>query len=171
MKIQHYAIVFIIIILPFSIVCKSLINNKIDALNNETRINNALDVATTDAIDTLIDLNDVYYGLYDGQTIDVTPAIAKEGIKVFFESFSVNNTLPFVEDEKFAESYFSPYIPAIVVIAYDGFYVYSIEKTASGTYEYVLSPKIPYAYAETTSNGTYYINFSLRKLYKTIYSR
>ena len=157
MKIQHYAIIFIIIILPFSIVCKSRINNKIDVLNNETRINNALDTATMDAIDTLIDLNGEYYALYEGQTLDVTPTIAKEGIKVFFQSLALNDSLPFVADEKFAENYFSPYIPAIIVVAYDGFYVYSIEKTASNTYEYVLSPKIPYAYEE---NG-YFINFSL----------
>ena len=158
MKIQHYAIVFIIIILPFSIICRSRINNKIDVLNNETKINNALDVATMDAIDTLIDLNEEYYALYDGQTIEITPTIAKEGIKVFFQSLSLNDSLPFVANEKFAEEYFSPYIPAIVVVAYDGFYIYSVEKnSSSGLYEYVLSPKIPYAYVQSG----YYINFSL----------
>lgn len=157
MKIQHYAIIFIIIILPFSIICKSKINNKIDVLNNETRINNALDVATTDAVDTLIDLNDEYYALYDGEMLDVTPTIAKEGIKTFFQSLSVNNNLPFTSGDKLGEEYFSPYIPAILVIAYDGFYIYSVEETNTGIYEYVLSPKIPYAYEE---NG-YYINFTL----------
>lgn len=160
MKIQHYAIIFIIIILPFSIICKSRINNKIDVLNNETRINNALDTATMDAIDTLIDLNNEYYGMYEGQTIDITPTIAKEGIKTFFQSLSLNNNLPFIagsNGDKFAENYFSSYIPAIVVVAYDGFYVYSIEDKPDGTFGYVLSPKIPYAY----QSGNYYINFSL----------
>lgn len=166
MKIQHYAIIFIIIILPFSIICKSRINNKIDVLNNETRINNALDTATMDAIDTLIDLNNEYYAMYEGQTIDITPTIAKEGIKTFFQSLSINNNLPFVTGEDFAENYFSPYIPAIIIVAYDGFYVYSVEESG-GIYQYVLSPKIPYAY----QSGNYYINFSLRKLYKTIYTR
>ena len=158
MKIQHYAIIFIIIILPFSIICKTRITNKIDVLNNETRINNALDVATMDAVDTLIDLNNEYYALYEGQTIDITPTIAKEGLKTFFQSFSVNNNLPFVKDDTLAESYFSAYIPAIIVVAYDGFYIYSVEDKPGGTFGYVLSPKIPYAYEE----DGYYINFSLR---------
>lgn len=159
MKIQHYAIIFIMIILPFSLVCKSKINNKIDALNNETRINNALDVATMDAIDTLIDLNNEYYAMYDGQTINVTPDIAREGIKVFFESLAVNEGLPFTSGERSAEAYFSSYIPAIVVVAYDGFYIYSMEQTASNNYEYVLSPKIPYAYKDEPSGC--YIHFTL----------
>lgn len=156
MKIQHYAIIFIIIILPFSIICKSTLDKKIDVLNEQTRINNALDTATSDAVDTLIELNDEFYALYDGKTLDVTPAIAKEGIKSFFNTLAVNNTLPFTADENYAENYFSPYIPAIVVVAYDGFYIYSVEDDG-GEYKYVLSPKIPYAYEE---NG-YIINFTL----------
>lgn len=169
MKIQHYAIIFIIIILPFSIICKGRINNKIDALNNETRINNALDVATMDAVDTLIDLNNEYYALYDGQTIDITPSIAKEAIDVFFQSLSVNENLPFTKEKKFAKTYFSPYIPAIVIVAYDGFYIYGIGEASNGDITYVLSPKIPYAYYDSDSEC--YINFTLRKLYKFIYKR
>ena len=90
MKIQHYAIIFIIIILPFSIICKTLINKKIDTINEQTRINNALDTATNDAVDTLIELNDEFYALYEGETLDVTPTLAKEALKTFFESLAVN---------------------------------------------------------------------------------
>ena len=125
-------------------------------LNEQTRINNALDTATSDAVDTLIELNDEFYALYDGKTLDVTPAIAKEGIKSFFKTLAVNNTLPFTADENYAENYFSPYIPAIVIVAYDGFYIYSVEDDG-GEYKYVLSPKIPYAYEE----DGYIINFTL----------
>lgn len=156
MKIQHYAIIFIIIILPFSIICKNKVDKKIDVLSEQTRINNALDTATSDAVDTLIELNDEFYALYDGKTLDVTPAIAKEGIKSFFKTLAVNNTLPFTADENYAENYFSPYIPAIVIVAYDGFYIYSVDDDG-GEYKYVLSPKIPYAYEE----DGYIINFTL----------
>lgn len=165
MKIQHYAIAFLIIVLPFSIVCRSLMNEKIDALNDETRINNAIDTATTDAIDTLIELNDEFYAMYEGETLDVTPVIAKEALDTFFKTMAVNFNLPFTENNKLSEEYFSAYIPAVLVIAYDGFYVYSLEETAAG-FEYVLSPKIPYAYEE---NG-YIINFSLGN-YIELYAR
>lgn len=151
MKIQHYAIIFIIIILPFSIICKTKMNNKVDALNDETRINNAIDTATLDATERLIELNNEYYNLSEGQVIKVTPAVAQNAIDVFFESLSVNFNLPFVEGD-FNKDYFSPYIPAIIVVAYDGFYIYSVENG-----KYVLSPKIPYSYKD----GEWLMNFTL----------
>ena len=160
MHIQHYAIIFIAIVLPFSIVCRAKMNNKIDALNAETRINHALDTATFDAIDTIRDINDEFYSMYEGQSVDITPSIAMEGIKTFFETLSVNYGLPFVGEEKFNQSYFSPYVPAVLVIAYDGFYIYSNEQSTDG-YGYTLSAKIPYAYECSTSSGTWVINFSL----------
>ena len=167
MKIQHYAIVFIIIILPYSIVCRGLLNERIDSMNMEMQINNALDVATTDAVDTLIDLNNEYYALYEGEAMEITPTIAKEAMKVFFQSLSLNNNLPFVSGDTLGEEYFSAYIPAVVLVGYDGFYIYSIEKIGPNeTYSYVLSPKIPYSYYDPATRC--YINFSLRKLYKTL---
>lgn len=158
MKIQNYAIIFIIIILPFSIVCKTTINEKIDTLNDETRINNAIDAATVDAVKTIIDLNNEFYNLYGDQMLNLTQPLAKEAIDTFFNTLSINNNLPFVKDDSLKTAYFSTYIPAIIVIAYDGFYVYSIEETAAGTEEYVLSSKIPYVYKDPTG---YIIHFTL----------
>ena len=158
MKIQHYAIIFIIIILPFSIVCKNTINQKIDTLNDETRINNAIDAATVDAVSTLIDLNNEFYNLYGDQMINLTQPLAREAINTFFNTLSLNYNLPFTKDNKLNSNYFSVYVPAVIVVAYDGFYVYSIEETSSGTAEYVLSSKIPYVYKDPTG---YIIHFTL----------
>lgn len=160
MKIQNYAIIFIIIILPFSIVCKTTINEKIDTLNDETRINNAIDAATVDAVKTIIDLNNEFYNLYGDQMLNLTQPLAKEAIDTFFNTLSINNNLPFVKDDSLKTAYFSTYIPAIIVIAYDGFYVYSIEETAAGTEEYVLSSKIPYVYRDP-DYPDYIIHFTL----------
>lgn len=160
MKIQHYAIIFIIIILPFSIVCKTTINEKIDTINDETRINHAIDAATVDAVNTIIDLNNEFYNLYGDQMLNLTQPLAKEAIDTFFNTLSINNNLPFVKDDSIKTTYFSAYIPAIIVIAYDGFYVYSIEETSAGTEEYVLSSKIPYVYRDP-DYPDYIIHFTL----------
>ena len=147
MKIQHYAIVFIIIVLPFSIVCRSIMNEKIDALNDETRINNVVDTATTDAVDDIIYANEIFYGMYEGETIDVTPPLAMEGIETFFKTMAINFNLPYTKDNEYIKDYFAAYVPAVIVVAYDGFYIYSLEENSSTKeFEYVLSPKIPYAY-------------------------
>ena len=150
MKIQHYAIIFIIIILPFSIVCKNTINQKIDTLNDETRINNAIDAATVDAVSTLIDLNNEFYNLYGDQMINLTQPLAREAINTFFNTLSLNYNLPFTKDNKLNSNYFSVYVPAVIVVAYDGFYVYSIEETSRGRAAYGLCSKIPYVYKYPT---------------------
>ncbi len=162
MKIQHYAILFIIIMIPFSIICRSKIDDKIDTINDEVRINHAIDTATYDAIDTIRDVNDEFHNLYEGQTINITPAIAQVAVDVFFESMSVNFNLPFVGDETFNKNYFSLYIPAVLIIAYDGFYIYSVEENpTTHEFSYQLSPKIPYTYECKVGGESWFINFSL----------
>ena len=45
MKIQHWAIIFIILVLPLSIMCRSMITKKNLTLRDETRYNNIIDNA------------------------------------------------------------------------------------------------------------------------------
>ena len=58
MKIQHWAIIFIIIILPFSIICRNTISKKNLLLRDETRINNIIDNATYDAVSQIIEISE-----------------------------------------------------------------------------------------------------------------
>lgn len=53
MKLIHWAVIFVIVILPFSLICRNNINNRFLALKDEVRINNAIDTATQDAADLL----------------------------------------------------------------------------------------------------------------------
>ena len=53
MKLIHWAVIFVIVILPFSLICRNNINNRFMALKDEVRINNAIDTATQDAADLL----------------------------------------------------------------------------------------------------------------------
>lgn len=156
MKLQHYAIVFLIIILPFSIMCRSKMTNYGLMLKDQVRLNNVIDSATQDALDMLIELNDEFQMLYFNERFDITQTLAKESVKSFFQTMAINFNMPYVEGS--TESYFSMYVPAIVIIGYDGFFIYSVNESASG-FAYQMSPKIPYAYFDEES-GTL-VHFTL----------
>lgn len=170
MKILHWAWILIAIILPISIVCRVNVNARYAALKDEVRINNAIDTATNDAIDQIITANGAGFD-YDsefGDVINITPALAQEAINTFFSTMAINFNLSFKDTdsvsvygdstESYIQNYFSTYIPAVVVIAYDGFYVYGQQQSESGYYGYKLSTKIPYTY---TSTDGYTVGYTL----------
>lgn len=164
MKIQHWAIIFIIIILPFSIICRNTISKKNILLRDETRINNVIDNATYDAVSQIIEISEE---LGYGKNIPITKGVADAAIDRFFNTLSVNFNLPIGREK--AEAYFSPYIPAIIIVGYDGLYIYSYEETNKG-YEFTLKPKIPYSceYTLPGTSKTIIINFTLDN-YVSIY--
>ncbi len=153
MKITHWAIIFVIIIIPFSIICRSTINKKTLVLQDQTRINNILDNATYDAVNQIVEVSEE---LDYGKNIPITNGVAMAAIDRFFQSMAVNFNLPSRIDV--SKDYFGQYIPAILIIGYDGLYVYSYDRTPTG-YQYVLKPKIPYTYTDKTSGLI--VNFTL----------
>lgn len=170
MKILHWAWILIAIILPISIVCRVNVNARYAALKDEVRINNAIDTATNDAIDQIITANGAGFE-YDsefGDVINITPALAQEAINTFFSTMAINFNLSFKDTdnvsaygdstESYIQNYFSTYIPAVIVIAYDGFYVYGQRQNENGYYGYKLSTKIPYTY---TSTDGYTVGYTL----------
>lgn len=157
MKLSHFTIIFLIIILPFSIIARNNTKEYFLVVKDQVRLNNIIDTATQDALDTLVDLNDEFQMLYIDQRFDVNQTMALEAIKSFFKTFAVNHNMPYVEGS--TETYFSMYVPAILVIGYDGFFIYSVDETNGGKYSYQLSPKIPYSYIDSSSGAI--INFSL----------
>lgn len=175
MKILHWAIVLIIIVLPFSIICRNTVNSRFAALKDEVRINNAIDTATKDAIDQIIDVSGFEYDDEFGDVINVTPALAQETINTFFHTLAINYNIPYKMSDttnlggdsslSYIKTYFAQYVPAVVILAYDGFYIYSQENSGGG-YKYELSTKIPYTYnvPVDTSKGitkSYSIGYTL----------
>lgn len=162
MKALHWAFVLVAIIFPISIVCRNLVNARSIALKDEVRINNAIDTATKDAIDQIITANSGFlvstfeYDNLFTDKINVTPELAQEAVNTFFHTMAVNYNIPYKMSDttstnvgftnSYIKNYFASYIPAVVVIAYDGFYIYSIDEDANNYYGYRLSSKIPYAY-------------------------
>lgn len=159
MKLQHFAIIFIIIILPFSIICRSKMANYGMTLKDQVRLNNVVDAATQDALDMLVELNDEFQMLYFNERFDITQQLAEQSVKSFFQTLSVNFNMPYIDLDGKTESYFSMYIPAIVIVGYDGFFIYSVDESASGTFAYQMSPKIPYAYFDEDTGAL--VHFTL----------
>ena len=151
MKIVHWAIIFVIIILPFSIICRTTIQKKTVVLQDQTRINNVLDNATFDAVGQILEASEV---LGYGKNIPITRNMAEASINRFFQSLAVNFNLP--STIQVAKDYFGQYVPVVLIIGYDGIYIYSYDLTDSG-YMYILQPKIPYSYAD----GDVVLNFTL----------
>ncbi len=162
MKIQHWAIIFIILVLPLSIMCRSMISKKNLNLRDEIRYNNVIDNATFDAVSQIVEVSEE---LGYGKNVPITEGVAMAAIERFFNSLSVNFNLPI--NLKNAEAYFGQYVPAILIVGYDGLYVYSCEETSHG-YEFKLKPKIPYACTYQNGSANVVINFTLDN-YVTMY--
>lgn len=127
MKLSHFTIIFLIIILPFSIISRATMRDYFNTLKDEVRLNNVIDIATQDALETLVELNDEFQMLYFDERIDITKELALEAVRTYFQTLAINFNIPYIEG--YTENYFSSYVPAIVIIAYDGFFIYSVDDT------------------------------------------
>lgn len=78
----------------------------------------------------------------------------EQAIKAFFRTMYMNFN---VMDDPIAQSVLAAYIPVIVVVDYDGYYIYAVEeyKNKNGETElkHVWKPKKPYAYVDQAGNS------------------
>ncbi len=96
MKIQHWAIIFLIIIIPFSIVCRSVVNKKIINLRDETKYNNIIDNATYDAVSQIKELamQTAPGGAEFGKNVPMNESVLEACVDRFFNTLCVNFNLP-----------------------------------------------------------------------------
>ncbi|MCW3793934.1 hypothetical protein OM416_20275 [Paenibacillus sp. LS1] len=152
MKITNFAVLAIIIILPFIIINTFNIEAQKKALFLETRYNAAIDAATQDA--TLMLLNNASQGsesLYESaKNVRVNKEAAAEA---FFQTMYLNFD---VQDDPYAQGTLNRYVPALVVIGYDGYYILSEKEFADATgqkaLKHVWSVKKPYSYKDEKGN-------------------
>lgn len=117
MKIQYLAILFILIIVPISIVLSSYIGNQIDAINLQTAYDSNLTNATYDAVKAfqLNTTNNKYSSISDSKIRDI-----EASVNTFYNSLntSISDYSIYAEDLKH-------YVPAILFTLYDGYYIYT----------------------------------------------
>ena len=117
MKIQSLAIIFIIIIMPISIVLSEYVNNQIETKQTELLYNTRLLNSTYDAIKAyqLNTVNNSFGDITNQKVKDIESAA-----KTFYNSLSSNFNYTGYRSEVMKE-----YVPTIVFTMYDGYYAYS----------------------------------------------
>lgn len=117
MKIQNLAIIFIIIILPISLVLASYTKGRVQTISLQSNYDSKLNDATHDAIKAY-QLNS-----FSSDTADYTNSKIRDikaSVNTFFNSLATNfNTLGYTKET------LQNYVPAIVYTMYDGYYIYA----------------------------------------------
>ncbi len=172
MKIQNYAVVFIIIIMPIAMVLSIYTGNLIDVANKQASYDSILLNSTYDAIKTyqVNTLNNDYESENNSKVRDINASVNS-----FFNSLAMG-----FSSSRLGKEELKTYIPAILYTLYDGYYVYgtydNIVNTVGGVSynenaqvnkkEYGLKPYVYYSceYQGTTDNNVEYdiiVNYTL----------
>lgn len=125
MKIQSLAVIFIIIILPISLVISSYTQNRVETLRLQTTYDSKLNDSTHDALKAY-QLNS--FASETSTIIDEKIRDINASANTFFNSLASNfATLGYTK------STLQNYVPALVYTMYDGYYIYSPYKNTWST--------------------------------------
>ena len=117
MKIQELAIIFVIIILPISLLLSEYTQFQIQTIKTQTVYDSRLTTATYDAIKAfqLNAANSTTSSLANSRIRDIEASVSAFRNSIM-SGFKLNG---------YTEDYLNNYIPALVYTLYDGFYIYS----------------------------------------------
>lgn len=117
MKIQNLAVIFIIIILPISLILTSYVQNQVKTLGLQVSYDTKLNNATYDALKAfqLNTFNSDSSDLSNSKMRDV-----EASANTFFTSIASNFNM-----EGYNKDVLKDYVPALVYTMYDGYYIYS----------------------------------------------
>ena len=170
MKIQSLAVIFIIIIMPITIVLSAYVNNKISTATTELEYDTKLLNATYDSIKAyqLNTVNNAFGDITNSKISDLEAAVT-----TFYNSLANNFNFTGYKADVMKE-----YIPAVAFTLYDGYYIYSpfqntltgvkdsdIDKTYSKPNAITngLKPYVYYSarYVDSSKNYDFVINYIL----------
>ena len=117
MKIQNLAVIFVIIILPISLILTSYVQNQVKTLELQMSYDTKLTNATYDAVKAF-QLNTV-----NSSTSDLANSKIRDiqaSVNSFFNSVSTQFNLA-----GYNKDILKAYVPALVYTMYDGYYIYS----------------------------------------------
>ncbi len=117
MKIQSLAVIFIIIILPISMILTVYVQNQVETLELQVSYDTKLTNATYDALKAF-QLNTV-----NSSTSDLANSKLRDieaSVNTFFNSIATNFNMA-----GYNQDILQQYVPALVYTMYDGYYIYS----------------------------------------------
>ena len=173
-KAQHLAIIFIIIILPISLVLSNYIQSQIDTITLQTQYNSRLYESTYDAVQAfqINTVNNRYSSISDSKIRDI-----EASVNTFYNSLSNN-----INASEIGTEALRPFVPALVYTLYDGYYIYSkynnvypenngdVKDDSEAEDEYGLKPYIYYSGRYRKGNNDFVVNYTLDNAI-TIYGR
>lgn len=114
MKIQHIAIIFIIIILPIALTMNMYINSQIDTITLQMNYNDTLTQSTYAAVKAfqINTVNNRYSSISDSKIRDI-----EASVNTFYNTLS--------SSENLSVDALRTYVPALVFTLYDGYYIYT----------------------------------------------
>ena len=117
MKLQNLAVIFVIIILPISLILTSYVQNQVKTLELQMSYDTKLTTATYDAVKAfqLNTVNSSTSDLANSKLRDI-----KASVNTFFNSVATQFNL-----SGYNKDVLKTYVPALVYTMYDGFYIYS----------------------------------------------
>ena len=155
MKYQYLAVIFVIIMLPISLVFSAYISAQLDTLDLQISYDTKLDNTTYDAIKAF-QLNTV-----NSSTSDLTNSKIRDieaAANSFFTSLATNFNMAGYNSDILQE-----YVPALVFTLYDGFYIYSpFENTLDEETRSRLPANVTYTGGEEVTGLKPYIYYSCR---------
>ena len=116
MKLQHLAVIFILIIMPISMVISTYVNNLIDVSNKEAQYDTVLMNSTYDAVRAyqINTLHNNFSSVNSSKVRDI-----ETSINSFFNSMASG-----LSTKGYSKNDLEHYVPSILVTLYDGFYTY-----------------------------------------------
>ena len=118
MKIQSLAIIFVILILPISLVLTSYTQSRVETLNLQAEYDSKLNDATFDAVKAY-QINSFDTAISNDLTNSKIRNI-EASVETFFNSISSN-----FSNLGYTKTTLQNFIPALVYTMYDGYYIYS----------------------------------------------
>ena len=133
MRIQDLAIVFLIIILPISIVLAAYTQYQIQTINTQTLYDNKLSSATYDAIRAF------QINTGESKLSEMTNSKVRD-LEASVSTFK-NSIMSTFSLDGYSQDDLNNYIPALVYTLYDGFYIYSPYTNVNYRYDDSGNPK------------------------------
>ena len=159
MKLQHIAIIFVIIIVPISLVLSNYISLHVKTIEYQSVCDASLINATHDSMRAfqLNTQNNTMSDISNSKIRDI-----EASINVFYSSLATN-----LGAKGYTKEDLKSYIPAIVFTLYDGYYIYSNnynynQQNSDIEYKYGLKPFIAYSCRYRKENKyDFIVNYTL----------
>ena len=153
MKLQTLTVLFIIIILPITMVVSQYIKTEISTITLQSEYDTKLNNATYDAIKAF-QMNE------SNSTTENIPTEKIRDVNASVNSF-YNSMAASMGVSGYTEEDLKGYIPCLVYTLYDGYYIYTSYVNNNGTKEYGLKPYVYYTEQVKGSNVDVTISYTL----------